>query len=131
AGKPLPGPDGADAALGGINKSVLVGVGLESNQIVVHEQAQKIVVWRQGSQNVERRKRSVQEEPDAAPEPPGPQFFSHGHEVVIVDPHDIIIAQQAFQMLRKPSVDAAVGFIISALVMQQTQAIMQQGPQYA
>ena len=70
--------------------------------------------WRERPEYLTRRKRNVHEEDDGSS--PLAQFFllpvahhlGEKHQVVIVDPHDVILLQNVLHVLRKSDIQRAV-----------------------
>ena len=88
------------------------------------------MVWH-GLQQIGRGHRDVQEEPDAAADAALAQHRAERNQVVIVDPDDVVFAQQRRQLVGEQCVDPVVGLAGAAVVVDQIQAEVQQGPQGA
>ncbi|MNU89778.1 hypothetical protein D3C71_796280 [compost metagenome] len=112
-------------------EAIGIALGLEADQIVGIQAGEQAQVVRHGLQQVGRGHRHVQEEADPAADATLAQQRGQRDQVVIVDPDDVVFAQQRGQLFGEQRVDPAVGFAGGAVVVHQVQAEVQQRPQGA
>ena len=86
---------------------------------------------RQGLQNIRRRARRVKKKPDGVAVPARTQLPSQQHQMIIVHPYDVIFPEQCAQAVGEQAVDADVAAGVSAGVLLQIDAVVEDRPQHA
>ena len=82
-------------------------------------------------QNVGRGEWNMQKEPDLVLAAPGPQFATQRHEVVIVNPNDVVFAHERAQLVGKQPVHTQIPCRVGARIFLQIDAVVQNWPQHA
>ena len=102
---------------------------LEADEIERGKTAHQLVVHRQGRQQLPGRQGGVEEEAHPVREAEPPQFLGEGNQMVIVGPDHVVGAQQAGQLAGEFRVDAPIAGVISAVEIDQIDAVMEQRPE--
>ncbi|KAG1090440.1 hypothetical protein G6F40_013130 [Rhizopus arrhizus] len=112
-------------------EAIGVALGLEADQVVGIQRGEQPQVIGHGLQQVGRGHRDVQEEADAAADAAFAQQRTERDQVVVVDPDDVVLAQQRGELVGEQRVDLVVGLAGATVVVDQVQAEVQQRPQRA
>ncbi|MCY1533345.1 hypothetical protein D9M68_686670 [compost metagenome] len=105
-------------------------LGLEADQVVREQRAHQPLVLRNGRHDDLRRQRNVQEEADALLAAHGAQLGGQRHQVVVVDPDDVVVLQQRHQLAREQLVHAPVAADEAGIEMRQVQAVVEHRPEH-
>src|SRR5208282_6808316 len=84
-------------------------------------------MW-QRAQNVQRSTRNVQKETDRIEMSASAQFLSQRHQVVIVDPKDIVLSDEGAELVGELPIDTHIARMVGTRVFLQIDSIMQDGP---
>ncbi len=106
-----------------------VGVGLETDQVVVAERLKQVVVRWDGGEDFRRRKRDMQEEADAVADAQLTAGFGEGNQVVVVDPDDVVGLEQRLELLGQHGVDPPVAVVLLTAVAGQVDAVVKDRPE--
>jgi hypothetical protein len=80
---------------------VAVVLRLKSDEIVIGKASEYFPMRGQRLQNVGRSEWNMQKKPDLVLASPGPQFAAQGHEVVVVNPNDVVFPHERTQLIGK------------------------------
>ncbi|MNS92022.1 hypothetical protein D3C72_1261390 [compost metagenome] len=103
---------------------------LEADQVVREQRAHQPFMLRNGRDDDLRWQRNVQEEADALLAAHGAQLGGQRHQVVVVDPDDVVVLQQRHQLAREQLVHAAVAADEAGIEMRQVQAVVEHRPEH-
>ncbi|MNI40214.1 hypothetical protein D3C73_944270 [compost metagenome] len=123
-------PTAAEQAQVGL-EAIGIALGLEADEVVGIQRREQPQMVGHRLQQIGRWHRDVQEEADAAADAALAQHRAERNQVVIVDPDDVVFAQQRRQLVGEQCVDPVVGLAGAAVVVDQVQAEVQQWPQGA
>ncbi len=109
----------------------LIDVGMKAHHVVCAHRPHQLRRTRQGVQQRRGHERRVQEEADPVERTKPAQFLGQREQVVVVDPDQIVFAQQPEQRFGEPAIDRPIGFVVLATKLHEAQPEMQQRPQRA
>ncbi len=104
---------------------------LKADDVVFEQGANQIAVARQRAQRLDVRKRNVQEEAERPRHAASAQLASEIHQVVVVNPNEIVIAQERHEPLGEQPVHAHIGVELRPRVAQPCDEVMAQRPERA
>ena len=120
---------GARAARREIASEIVAVVrGLESDQVVIREAAEDLFMHRQRLQDVRRGARRVQEKADAVAVTARAQFPAEKHQMVVVHPDDVVLADKRAQAVGELPVDADIAAGVGARKLLHVATIVEDRP---
>src|SRR5215813_907219 len=84
----------------------------------------------QRRQDLGWRKRNMQEKSDPAGAPSPPQGVRDGNQVIVMDPDEIVVLNNFFELCRKMIIDPKISTEIPQRKLGEVQPIMQNRPQH-
>ena len=87
---------------------VAIVLGLEADEIVMGEASENVLMRRQGLQDIGWSEGYMEEESNSVLAAPGAQFATERHKVIIMNPNDVVLADERAQLVGKPPVDAHI-----------------------
>ena len=107
-----------------------IDFGLETDQVVMAERWDQLIVIWQRREDFWRREWNVDEEPDLVVMPAIAQRLGERHEMIVVDPDDVVGPQQLFKMTGEILVDAYIAAEVATCEFGEIEPIMQNWPQH-
>ena len=112
-----------------VDAGLTVALGLEAHEVVVGQRLHECPVPRQRDDEVGRGKRGVQEETDPRAHPFLAQQRGERHQVVVLDPDEVVVADHRGEHACERAVDPLVAPVGVAAVVDEVQPVVQQRPQ--
>ena len=109
---------------------VAIVVGLEADQVVMNEAADDLLVVGHRGQYIGRRAGNVEEEADRIDAAARPEFARQRHQMIVVNPDDVVLLDDRFELIGEQAVDAHVAALVGARIFLQIDPIVQDRPQH-
>ncbi len=107
-----------------------IDLGLKTDEIVVAQRRNELVVVRQRGDDFRRRKRNMDEKSDLIGMTAIAQRLGERHQMIVVHPHNVVGSEQRLQMPGEEFVDAEVAAEIAAREFGEVEPVMQNRPQH-
>ncbi len=112
----------------GTQEMALVVIGVKPDQVRTEQPLKHFLPPGKGPEDLVGGKRDVQEKPDGKPRPLFPDHLWDEHQLVIVDPEDIVLPGLFQHRFCEFPVDGLVHFPVGELEFRIFQEIMEKGP---
>src|SRR5690606_12976878 len=96
--------------------------GLKADQVAVAEALHQLPMIGQGREDLRRRQGGVEEKADRVVQAALAQFLRHQHQVVVVDPDQVVAAHVTSQAIRKELIYLLISLEVAAVVVHQVRA---------
>ena len=126
---PVPVQDAPHLVHHVITKRPEVRLRLEADEVVGEEPADQGLVARKGHQQVRRRERDVQEEPDPVRGAHAPELLRERDEVIVVDPDEVVAPEVGRHRVREAGVHPEVTPVVEPVVGGVSHPVVKERPE--
>jgi len=102
---------------------------LKADEVLGEGLLEDAPVMREGLEDVARRKRNMEKEPDPVPHAPCAEHRPERNQVVVVDPEEIVRGEERHEPLREELVDPPKGVLVVPLVANEVEALVKERPE--
>lgn len=108
-----------------------IRLGLKAQQIIAGHGMQEFFAPRKRQEDIRGGPGDMHEKPDPVPDSKQPQFSGQGDQVIIMDPDQIIGADQRRETFSEKAIDAEITLGVAPAEIGQVNSVMAQGPEHA
>ena len=105
-----------------------VGAGVQAHDIILGEVAAELLMAGQGRKDLGRRERDVEEEAHPLPAAETAQLARQRDQMVVVDPEQVVVAQERLQGCGEARVHLSVGGVGMRIEAREVDAVMADRP---